>query len=164
MASRTYIPPNTDTVLLFGSQALSFDQQSFRNLSSTVLNSASHGWVLRAIDDLADQWQSICSKLPKLRTASGASQLPKLGDWFRTGTLDASLPNMLLSPLVVIAQLTQYAEYVESREPESLPPSETVGFCTYPHGIVCVCSINAPMRSIISVTLRKRNYNMQRTT
>ncbi|KAL1642568.1 Type I Iterative PKS [Diplodia intermedia] len=130
MAGRLPISPNTETVLLFGSQALSFDQPAFRKLSSTVLGSEAHSWALRTIEELPEQWEVISQALPSLSAARGAAHLPELGNWLRAGSLGVShLPNILLSPLVVITQLTQYTTYASLREPEALPASEAVGFC-----------------------------------
>lgn len=145
MPSNIPLRPNAETVLLFGSQALDFDQQAFRQLSNTVVNSPNHAWALRAIDDLADVWETICSEIPSLHTVSGAAHLSKLPGWFRSGRLEttALLPNILLSPLVVITQLTQYATFAALREKEALPPSETVGFCI---GLLSAFAVSASGR------------------
>ncbi|KAL1615746.1 Type I Iterative PKS [Neofusicoccum ribis] len=147
MAARIPISPNTDTVLLFGSQALSFDQQSFRRLSSSLLDSQTHAWALRTIEDLPEQWDIICAEFPKLQAAAGAKLLPQLGEWLETGTMGTDrLPNILLSPLVVIAQLTEYAAYVELRGADSeitLPPLETLGFCI---GILSAMAVSCSTR------------------
>lgn len=144
MAVFTTLPPNAETVLLFGSQALGFDQQTFRQLSTSIVNSANHVWALRTIDELPDIWETICNELPHLRASPGAAHVSKLGSWFRKGKLEmASLPNTLLSPLVVVAQLTQYATFAAMREEEALPPSETVGFCI---GLLSAFAVSAATR------------------
>ncbi|KAF2729916.1 hypothetical protein EJ04DRAFT_587517 [Polyplosphaeria fusca] len=126
MASGIPLPANAETVLLFGSQALDFDQHAFRQLSTSIVNSPDHAWALRTIDELPELWETICNELPQLRTAPGVAHLSKLGSWVRKGKLEtAMLPNTLLSPLVVIVQLTQYAAFAAMREEEALPPSET---------------------------------------
>lgn len=130
MSPCTPLPPNAEAVLLFGSQALDFDGSAFRQLSTSVLNSPEHSWALRFVDTLSDTWKTICDELPNLRAAPGAAHLRRLGKSFRAGKLETTtLPNIILSPLVVIAQLTQYTTFANLRDEEALPPSGTVGFC-----------------------------------
>lgn len=146
MAGRIARPTGGSTVLIFGPQALSFDEHSFRRLRSFVLSSASQDWVLDTIKGLPDYWHALCKEFPKLLAVPGAELLQDLGDWFRTGVMrqqatSSHLPNILLSPLVVIAQLSQYVEYLELSESEprgredlhagpSQSDAETLGFCT----------------------------------
>jgi hypothetical protein len=69
--------------------------------------------------------------------------LENLNDWFKTGNIPESafvLPNTILTPLVIIAQLIQYASYLELSNPSaergedlyacSKDSRETLGFCT----------------------------------
>lgn len=149
--------PAAGTVLLFGPQALLFDERSFRRLRSSILSSASQYWVLDTIAELPGHWEALCQKFPKLLAVHGAELLRSMDDWFRTGVMgqqgNSHLPNILLSPLVVIAQLTQYAEYLKLCESESqnrqnvYAPSpsdtETLGFCSGILSAIAVsCSTN----------------------
>lgn len=130
-------------VLLFGSQALAFDKASANQLRSTLLNMPALDWVLGAITDLPRHWDALCKAVPTLRNIPGARLLEDLKFWIETGKFkEASfpLPNIILTPLVVITHLTQY-EIMHERDqlepPKSLdfPAStidnvETVGLCT----------------------------------
>ncbi|KAJ5131411.1 Type I Iterative Polyketide synthase (PKS) [Penicillium bovifimosum] len=89
----------SDTILVFGSQALEFNEESAHQIRSALLES---------------------------------KHLKILDEWFRTGRFpDRSfpLPNILLTPLVVIAQLTQYWEY-RSIVGANHAANETLGLCT----------------------------------
>ncbi|KAI9879282.1 MAG: hypothetical protein M1830_009012 [Pleopsidium flavum] len=157
MAGRIFRPTGGNTVLLFGPQALSFNEDSFRRLRSSVSSTASQHWVLDTIEELPGYWDTLCKEFPKLLAVPGAELLQDLGDWFKTGVMGqqgtSHLPNILLSPLVVIAQLTQYTEYLKVSDPESRdrqnlyapsqPDTETLGFCTgILSAMVVSCSTN----------------------
>ncbi|MCJ1378978.1 hypothetical protein MMC17_002077 [Xylographa soralifera] len=133
------------TLFLFGPQALSFDEDAFRHLRSTAMKTEDHRWILDTVAGLPNCLESIyqgCSKLmPESR--SGLSLLEDLQNWFTTGTTSRaplSLPNILLSPLVIITQLIQYTEYLKILRPSlkegedlydlSAHKAETLGFCT----------------------------------
>ena len=133
------------TLFLFGPQALSFDEDAFRQLRLSVLKTEDHRWILDTIAELPTCLESITKGCHKLRTGSKSNLalLEDLQKWFTIGiTTHApfSLPNILLSPLVIITQLIQYAEYQKISRPslkkgEDLydPPThdaETLGFCT----------------------------------
>jgi hypothetical protein len=144
MAGHISRPTGGNTVLLFGPQALSFDEDSFHRLRSSVSGTANQHWVLDTTEELPGYWDDLCKELPKLQAVPGAKLLEDLGDWFRTGMMRqqaaSHLPNTLLGPLVVIAQLTQYSEYLKLAHSEfgeqhdlyasSRPDTETIGFCT----------------------------------
>lgn len=136
-------PVSGNTVLLFGPQALSFDEDTFQNIRATVLEAEDHRWILDTIAELPSCLDIISKECPKLVTATTHRLLSDFNDWFRTGNIpDAAfiLPNTLLNPLVIIAQLTQYTQYLESfhsgagKEEDPYKSSkhnrETLGFCT----------------------------------
>ena len=143
MVDRTVSSTAGNTVLLFGPQALSFDENDFYYIRSTVLNNEHHRWILDVIAELPKCLCTISRNYPKWSTEPGYQLLGDLKNWFNTGEISKTpfvLPNILLSPLVVIAQLTQYAKYLElaSFETEngedphasSKHNRETLGFCT----------------------------------
>ncbi len=138
-------PNEGNTIFLFGPQALSFDEDDFRNLRSTVMKTEHHHWVLDTIAGLPNCMESISIACPKLMTGSRSrlSILEDLQNWFSTGRTSqepGNLPNILLSPLVVITQLVQYTEYQMISRPSlekgedlydlSNQNAETLGFCT----------------------------------
>lgn len=126
-------------VFLFGPQALGFDTKLFATLHSHLYGR----WALDALSDLPDAWESLVKQVPKLQHVEGERLLRELHRALQTGSLPDSLfplPNILLSPLVVIVQLTQYLAFVRSAFPgladtDELPPSameasESLGLCT----------------------------------
>ena len=130
-------------VLLFGPQALSFDEKAFSQLREAVLNSAENRWVVDVIDELPTFWTTLSERFPKLGAIPGVELLGGLKDWLNTGRvapIKQTLPNILLSPLVVITQLTQYTQYLRIRHPDAhgetlynnstRSSTEAVGFCT----------------------------------
>lgn len=130
-------------VLLFGSQALTLDEASAHQLRSTLLNVPAFEWALDAIADLPRYWEPLRKAVPNLQHIPGEQLLEDFKFWVETGKFkEASfpLPNILLTPLVVITHLTQYEIFLEKNQPES-PTShdflasakddvETLGLCT----------------------------------
>lgn len=144
MVSRIVNPTEGNTVLLFGPQALSFNQEAFLKLRATILGSPAYQWVLDVVDELPTIWTTLLKDIPKLEVIDGAQELKNLSDWIRSGDIYGDsfpLPNILLSPLVVITQLTQYANYThehpELRKPDN---TETLGFCT---GILSALAVSS---------------------
>ncbi|ERF73358.1 hypothetical protein EPUS_08300 [Endocarpon pusillum Z07020] len=132
-----------NTVLLFGPQALSFQEDSFHQLRSLILDHAENHWILDVVAELPTNLKTCLRVFPKLQALSGVQQLEDLNDWFKTGKVPPAsfhLPNILLSPLVVLTQLTQYSQYLKLVHSESgngrdlyasnTGKTETVGFCT----------------------------------
>ena len=158
MARLGSIPTEGNTVLLFGPQALSFDEDSFRRLRSSVYKSPNRHWMIDTVNALPHCWDVISKAFPKLLKISGSDSLRELEDWFRNGTMrrrdTSNLPNIVLSPLVVMNQLIQYTDYVELANAESKGgyqdpftwpqcDTETLGFCTgILSAIVVSCSKN----------------------
>ncbi|EAW12049.1 putative polyketide synthase [Aspergillus clavatus NRRL 1] len=130
-------------VFLFGPQALALDVSFFRQLS-LHLHADPHGkWALSTVSELPQLWETLISSIPKLQHFSGAQLLQDLDQGLQTGDISPSLfplPNTLLSPLVVIAQLTQYVDLITAALPnlgenDKFPASitessETLGLCT----------------------------------
>jgi hypothetical protein len=144
MAAPLSHPISGTTVLLFGPQAPFFSEKSAGQLRSTLLDTPGHRWILDTIAELPGYWEALSKVFPKLQTIPGAKLLDDLNNWLRTARfLQASfpLPNILLTPLVVIAELTQYLRYLELGGLESdeqrqglyaysKQNAETLGFCT----------------------------------
>ena len=150
-------PMEGSTVLLFGPQALSFDEEAFRNLRSMILKSKDSDWILDAIAELPNCLNSVTKACPQLvnEPSSKLSLLDDLQNWFATGrtsqTSFTNLPNILLNPLVVIIQLFQYTEYLKIAHSSrrnggdlydlSEYDVETLGFCTgFLSALVVSCS------------------------
>lgn len=144
MVSRIVNPSEGNTVLLFGPQALSFNQEAFLKLRDTILGSPAYQWVLDVVDELPTIWITLLNSMPKLEVIDGAKELKNLSDWIRSGDIRGDsfpLPNILLSPLVVITQLTQYANYTQEHpELRKSDKTETLGFCT---GILSALAVSS---------------------
>lgn len=132
-------PRVSPKVFLFGPQALAFDAKLFTTLHSHLYNC----WASDALSDLPNIWESLVKRVPKLQHVEGDRLLRELHRGLQTGSLPDSLfplPNILLSPLVIIVQLTQYLAFVRSAFPDladtdELPQSvmetsESLGLCT----------------------------------
>ncbi len=143
MVDRIARPISGHTVLLFGPQALSFGEDSFHQIRSTVLETEDYRWILDTIAELPKWLNTMSKECPSLQTGPGLKLLEELNSWFKNGRLSQApftLPNILLNPLVIITQLTQYSKYLElanqKREigddlyASSKHDRETLGFCT----------------------------------
>lgn len=135
--------PRATTVLLFGPQTLSLQEQSSRHLRSTIRSHWDNGWMRATIDELPRYVKLLSQKNGKLQPDPALELLQKLTEWLDSDTpspMPESLPNTVLTPLVVLAQLAQYTQYVEvahvdaglgcDRWSPQLRRSETLGFCT----------------------------------
>ncbi|KAL9084716.1 MAG: hypothetical protein Q9165_007964, partial [Trypethelium subeluteriae] len=109
------------TVFLFGPQAVSFSRQFDQLRHSLSRKAAGQHWILDAVSGLPRYWHTLIERLPKIRgTVPGEECLadmdaclrrPPLGD-DKEARLE-NLPNLILTPLVVLTQLTQYWRYLE---------------------------------------------------
>ena len=129
----------TTTVLLFGPQALSFQEQSFRHLRSTFCSYGDNGWVRTIFNELPRYVELFSQKIKGLQPSLALELLQRVAEWLNSDAaspLPERLPNTILTPLVVLGQLTQYKQYVEvahqgsDRWSPQLRRSETLGFCT----------------------------------
>jgi len=127
-------------VLLFGPQALSFQEDSFHLLKSDILSDTENRWILDVIAQLPTYLRTFLEEFPKVQVVSGIKLLEDLNDWISIGKIppaSSHLPNVILSPLTVLSQLTQYLKYLKlaHRGGQNLYGShsqqtESVGFCT----------------------------------
>lgn len=143
MTSNYTHPSGGNTILLFGPQALSFRKDDFDQLR-VILHEPKHEhrWIIDTLAELPTYWKSFEAKFPKLQAVEGKKFLDDLNDALKNGselTHDFStLPNILLSPLVVITHLTQYTKYLTTKHAGkeqdiyAIPSqnTETVGYCT----------------------------------
>ena len=141
------VPPSTKgiRILLFGPQALAFQEEFFSRFSSLLVDSESQRWILDAIDGLQKDWVIVDKAFPQLRHVPGLKLLKSLNGWLRAGHAPSSsfpLPNVLLTPLVIAIQLAQYSKYQENMESrpagqykvhtsaDQEHSTEVLGFCT----------------------------------
>ena len=136
-------PISDPKVLVFGPQALTFDVQSFNNIRIQLQETLHYRWTLDTVAALPNDWNTLSKSVTKLQKLDGGKLLKDLNEWLDGGKIPQSsfpLPNILLSPLVVIAQLTQYSAFLKAALPDlldtqELPTSiktstETLGLCT----------------------------------
>lgn len=129
-------------VFLFGPQALAFDINSFKKLRNHLYEALGNRWALDSISELPNAWGALVKSVPTLQHWNGEQLLQDLGQALQTGNISESLfplPNILLCPLTVIAQLTQYSATLRAAVPDladtdELPESitdstETLGLC-----------------------------------
>ena len=130
-------------VLLFGPHALAFDIKFFNKLRIQLHDEPSNHWVLNLVSHLPKLWGPLVQSVPALQHFNGEELLQALNQGLQNGEISESvfpLPNILLTPLVVIAQLTQYSSFLKAALPglvdtDEIPVSitestEILGLCT----------------------------------
>ncbi|EFR04739.1 phenolpthiocerol synthesis polyketide synthase ppsB [Nannizzia gypsea CBS 118893] len=136
-------PTRAPTIHLFGPQALAFRGESFDKLKVVLFNTPYNEWILNVIETLPGWWNAASKELPFIQAFPGGKLLDKLATWVKEKTIvDAifPLPNILLTPLVVITHLIQYQRYLEHIDPTCPADncfqspihteSEALGLCT----------------------------------
>lgn len=124
-----------DALLLFGSQALSFDTGAFNELRSSIVYNPEHAWIIQAVKSLPACWASFAHSFPAYEPSDATRlALDHLVQSFETGlvpveTPEASVPNVVLSPLVVITHIVEYTRFLGAAT--SRPPRVrgALGFC-----------------------------------
>ncbi|KFZ17736.1 hypothetical protein V502_04427 [Pseudogymnoascus sp. VKM F-4520 (FW-2644)] len=143
MVDRITRPVTGNTVLLFGSLALSFDAPTFHQLRNTVTEGENYSWILDTVAELPQCLKTVTQEFPDFQAGPGIQLLEDMSRWFETGHIPDTafpLPNILLNPLVIITHLTQYSKYLEVANrnsckgddifASSATDRETLGFCT----------------------------------
>lgn len=136
-----------NTVLVFGSQALAFNQDSFRDLSADIVDSSGLAWVADVVAELPDHFIQLSNEIPDLGAIPGGPLLKSMKEELKdesieSMTKDSNLPNVVLTPLCVISHLAAYTKYLQLRQDKSGWESwrngkkrgsngtHVVGFCT----------------------------------
>ena len=121
---------NQQRLLVFGPQPLSHDAANFRSVHKSLKQASNSSWIFHTIKDLSTVWHSFLEEFPKYSTTQTSQGLAALEKWSENGTLPDTynhLPNIVLSPLLVIIHLWEYLQY--EGESSKLQPTETLGFC-----------------------------------
>ncbi|KAF2198499.1 putative polyketide synthase [Delitschia confertaspora ATCC 74209] len=134
-------PEPASTVFIFGPQALSFHQDSFIKLRNQ-LHQPGNQWALDTIAGLSSFWLALVKDVSVLHHVEGQTLLEELATAIDTGELGKlhfPLSSILLSPLVVITELTQYVAFLKAGLPgladkDELPSillerTEVLGLC-----------------------------------
>lgn len=143
MVSYSSLPGEAGTILIFGSQILDFDGESAIQLRSRILETPKLHWCLETILELPEHWETIAKAVPGLEEFPGLKYLEGFGHWLKEGRFPGEsfpLPNILLTPLVVITHLAQYSAFIETLLSQSGDGGkwaallnhkfETLGLCT----------------------------------
>lgn len=142
-------------ILLFGSQVESFTKESLVDIQKTLQDGPSRQWILDTLEGLPSYLDALSNKVPEITDVIITSGKRLLSDLVtrlrhtlenRTDDLTfefASLPSVLLSPLVVLTQMVQYRQYLTlfqqhgkgeaAADPQAAlvgqKKSSTLGFC-----------------------------------
>ncbi|KAL5355001.1 hypothetical protein BJX96DRAFT_170252 [Aspergillus floccosus] len=106
------------TTFIFGPHIGTFTKQAMDKHVRPIAQGPHREWILEAIAGLPGYWEALLEKMPEVGAGlPGDKQLSDLDAWFRHGQTDmspeAELPNIIITPLVVLIQLTQYWQYLE---------------------------------------------------
>ena len=135
--------PQATRVLVFGPQCLSLQDHSFGHLRSAIRSNRDNDWMRKIIYELPSHVELLSQKTNTRLPSSAQGLLRSIGNWLDLDTPfpePNQIPNTVLTPLVVLDQLAQYARYVDiahvdvglgtDRWSPQLHRSETLGFCT----------------------------------
>jgi hypothetical protein len=98
---------------------MSLDEPHFSRIIRCAKQDGASQWAVHDIEGIEQVWASICEAIPKLQLTPALAHVKQLVEWLRSGLLPpnlsvAALPNAILGPLVVIAQLVEYLQYLDS--------------------------------------------------
>lgn len=99
------------TVLLFGPQTLSFQDQLFNHLRSAIRSNRDNDWMRKIVNELPRHVELFSQKVKKQQPSSARELLQSIADWLDSDTpspVPEKLPNTVLTPFVVLGQLAQY--------------------------------------------------------
>lgn len=121
-------------VYLFGSQALSPTHDDVAKLRTTVNKTPDLRWILQIVEELplvVKEYSSTTANSIPPRVLADVRLLRQFlaSDMLATD-LPTSLPNVILTPLVVIGHLIEYTLLVDATSTADVPPSEAFGLCT----------------------------------
>jgi hypothetical protein len=129
-------------VFLFGPHALSFNIQTFNNLRLQIHDEPSNRWVLDLFSQLPSIRSSLVASVPTLQHLNGEELLQTLNQGLQTGDIPETifpLPNILLTPLIVVVQLLQYSTFLKAALPELTDSEELPTFITETTEILGLC-------------------------
>ncbi|XXH01490.1 hypothetical protein Hte_007850 [Hypoxylon texense] len=148
---------SSNTLLLFGPQALSYDEAYFERVRLSVTDNEKNRWILDVIDDLPSYWKELSEVIPSLSSIPGEEWLQRLSHWLRNGISEeergSPTPNIILSPIVVIGHLIEYIQHTanvpfgqpgfgEAGYERYLSNTETLGFCV---GILSAFAVSSSL-------------------
>lgn len=125
----------TESHLLFGPQAVSFDEKFYRRIWTLITRFRHNKWIIAALKGLEDDLDALCSAVPSIHLESARGGLRILTQWVETGKMlvqelpDEKLPNIVLGPLTVLAQLSEYRHYTHTSQDLYSPKVQVTGLC-----------------------------------
>ncbi|KAK8108961.1 hypothetical protein PG984_014762 [Apiospora sp. TS-2023a] len=132
--------PLKTNILVFGAQTPNIPDKAASQLRATLLDSPSSAWVKEALVGLSDDWHSVLKAFPAFETVATTLPPPIFVGWLQSGAFPkdtTSLPNYILTPLVVAIHLSQFVDHHQlgparqGRYNQVLEETrETLGFCS----------------------------------
>jgi hypothetical protein len=107
-------------VSIFGPQALKFNNETLQELRGHLRAAAYHQWAIDILATLPSLLEDFSKDTPIFRHVETRPLFKTLIDGLQHGDFSPSLfpmPNYLLSPLVVIAQIVQYSGFIKAAAP-----------------------------------------------
>ncbi|KAL2827959.1 hypothetical protein BDW59DRAFT_143589 [Aspergillus cavernicola] len=132
------------TLLVFGSQSLTFDKRALTKLRNDIDSSSQRSWIQETISTLPTYWTALSNALPESTGKLPPQELLQDLDRLLNHPIDAlpdqlNLPNIILTPFVVLGHLTEYERYLatthendDAQSPcyEVDKNTSAIGFCT----------------------------------
>ncbi|KAI3390921.1 hypothetical protein diail_8348, partial [Diaporthe ilicicola] len=125
--------PHQSKIFLFGPHVGTFTKRSVGNLIRQLSHNVHRDWILDTTGGLLLYWDALAEKIPNISgTIPGRRSLADLASWLRSGAVDtaqdvdADLPSMMVGPLVIFIQLTQYWRYLQLTRPDDLEATADV--------------------------------------
>lgn len=116
MGGNSASPSTLPTLLIFGPQIALPDSEVLSRLRLVLISESRLSRFLAAIKDLPKLWRSLMEEHPKFNAVPGSKVLEDLQSWIENGgnlpKIFTSQPNVLLSPLTIILQITHYVHFL----------------------------------------------------
>jgi 3-oxoacyl-(acyl-carrier-protein) synthase len=161
VASMAEPEESSRTFYVFGPHIGTFTKEAMDKQVQSISSSAHREWILEATAGLSSYWEILTDSMPEIDAAiPGLQQLNDFDSWLRHGQTDmppdTQLPNIIITPLMVLIQLTQYWHYLEltqestaedvhadlirQHQSENTSTFESLGFCAGLLGALAVAS------------------------
>ncbi|KAL2847834.1 polyketide synthase [Aspergillus pseudoustus] len=131
-------------LLVFGPQAKAWTERNFSDLRAAILSSPNRlQWALEVIAELPSLWDDVSGKIPALQFSDASARLEELRTYFTTDehpVPSAPVSNLILTPLVVLLHLTQFAQTNFLDTMQEQRDSTTLGLCT---GLLSALAVSA---------------------
>jgi acyl transferase domain-containing protein/thioester reductase-like protein/acyl carrier protein len=146
------------SLLIFGSQ-IACTEKALSDIKTTLRDKSSRQWVLSTVAGLPKYWDALTEELPEITDtigSQGRKLLEDLGPWLESNgstaldVQDDTLPGVAFVPLIVLQQLTEFRQYLQTRDNKCDPQADLVanktpalGFCMGLLGSYAVASAHS---------------------